>query len=239
MKNFVPESYIRKFHAKKVAKVAQKASSLKLRKERRQLKDKAFKKAEKYVSEYRRAERAVITQKRIAKKQNQLYVPPEAKVAVVVRIRGIMGVSPKVKKILQLLRLRQIHNCVFVKLNKATIEMLRRVEPYIAFGYPNLKTIRELIYKRGFAKINHDRIPLMDNETIQRSLGKHGIICMEDLIHEIATCGPNFKIVNRFFWPFKLVSPRGGFTNKLKHFNEGGEHGNQEDKINELIQRMI
>ena len=33
--------------------------------------------------------------------------------------------SPKVKKVLQLFRLRQINNGVFIKLNKATISMLR------------------------------------------------------------------------------------------------------------------
>lgn len=31
--------------------------------------------------------------------------------------------------------------------------LLKRVEPYIAFGYPNLKSVRELIYKRGFGKV--------------------------------------------------------------------------------------
>lgn len=31
--------------------------------------------------------------------------------------------------------------------------MLQRVEPYIAWGYPNQKTVRELIYKRGFGKV--------------------------------------------------------------------------------------
>ena len=45
------------------------------------------------------------------------------------------------KKILQLLRLRQIQNGVFVKLNGSTINLLRWVEPYIAYGYPNLKVI--------------------------------------------------------------------------------------------------
>ena len=33
--------------------------------------------------------------------------------------------SPKVKKVLQLFRLRQINNGVFIKLNKATTNMLR------------------------------------------------------------------------------------------------------------------
>lgn len=79
--------------------------------------------------------------------------PVQAGVVLVVRIRGIIGVSPKVRKILQLLRLRQINNSVFVKLNAATVKMLRLVEPYVAYGYPNLKTVRELIYKRGFGKV--------------------------------------------------------------------------------------
>lgn len=40
-------------------------------------------------------------------------------------------------------------------MNKATINMLRRVEPYITWGYPNLKTVKELIYKRGYGKVCH------------------------------------------------------------------------------------
>ena len=36
--------------------------------------------------------------------------------------------------------------------------MLRIVEPYIAYGYPNLKTVRELIYKRGYGRIDKQRI---------------------------------------------------------------------------------
>lgn len=63
--------------------------------------------------------------------------------------------------------------------------MLRIVEPFVAYGYPNLKSVRELIYKRGYGKINKQRIPLTDNELIEEHLGKYGIICMEDLIHEI------------------------------------------------------
>ena len=48
---------------------------------------------------------------------------------------SINGVSPKVRKILQLFRLLQIHNGVFIKLNKATINMLRIVQPYVAYGW--------------------------------------------------------------------------------------------------------
>jgi hypothetical protein len=49
---------------------------------------------------------------------------------------------------------------VFIKLNGSTINLLRWVEPYIAYGYPNLKSVRELIYKRGYAKVRPSSPPL-------------------------------------------------------------------------------
>ena len=94
----------------------------------------AFKHAEKYVKEYRAQENDAVRLRRAARKNGEFYVPEEPKVAFVIRIRGIIGVSPKVRKILQLLRLRQINNGVFVRMNKATISMLRLVEPYVAYG---------------------------------------------------------------------------------------------------------
>ena len=60
-----------------------------------------------------------------AKKAGNFYVPSEPKLAFVVRIRGINQIAPKPRKIMQLFRLRQINNGVFIKLNKATINMLR------------------------------------------------------------------------------------------------------------------
>jgi len=176
--------------------------------------------------------------RRIAKAGGNFFREPEAKIAFVIRLRGINGLHPKPRKILQLLRLRQINNGVFIKLTKATRNMLTLIEPYITFGYPNEKTVRELIYKRGFAKVNHARIPISNNEIIEKQLGKFGLICTEDLVHEILTCGPHFREVSRFLWPFKLSCPNGGWNRILKHFNEGGDFGNREDKINSLVHRM-
>lgn len=67
---------------------------------------------------------------------------------------SINKLHPDVQKILRLLRLRQIHNAVFVRVNTATLNMLKKVEPFVTFGYPSLTTIKELIYKRGFLKLN-------------------------------------------------------------------------------------
>ena len=235
----IPESVLKKRATlKELAekRAAKKTQDAKDRLAKRKL---IFKRAEKYVKEYRELQNETIRLKRTARAAGNIYVPPEAKVAFVVRIRGITSVPPKTKKILQLLRLRQIHNGTFVKLNKATITMLRLVEPYVAYGYPTLKTTKDLIYKRGFAKIDGKRIPITDNSVIEQKLGKYGIICMEDLIHEIYTCGPHFKQASNFLWPFKLSSPLGGFKNKLIHFNEGGDAGNRAERIGDLVNRMI
>jgi large subunit ribosomal protein L7e len=234
----VPETLLKKRHNKEqtLARLEKrKAEAAKARRAKRKL---IFKKAEKYVKEYRSQERSLIRSRRTAKAAGHFFVEPEAKLALVVRIRGIMGVDPTTRKILQLFRLRQLNNATFVRLNKATINMLHRVEPYIAYGYPNLKTVKEMIYKRGFAKVNKQRIPIVDNSIVEKSLGKYGIICVEDLIHEIYTVGPNFKKANAFLWPFKLSNPRGGFTKKGTHFVEGGDAGNRETHINTLIRRM-
>merc|ERR1711876_117545 len=161
--------------------------------QKKQKKAQYFKRAEAYVKEYRAEELDEIRLKRDAKKEGNYYVPAEPKLAFVMRIRGINQVSPKVKKVLQLLRLRQINNGVFIKINKATQNMLRICEPYITYGCPNLKSVRELVYKRGFVKIDGNRTPITSNEVIESKLGKMGIICVEDLIHEILTVGPNFK----------------------------------------------
>merc|ERR1712157_39307 len=108
----------------------------------------------KYEEEYAAREKEAIDQKRYAKANGGFYVPAEPKVALVIRIRGIIGVHPKPKKIMQLFRLRQINNAAFVKLNGASIRMLRLIEPYVTYGFPTKSTIEKLIYKRGFGKVN-------------------------------------------------------------------------------------
>jgi large subunit ribosomal protein L7e len=50
-----------------------------------------------------------------------------------------------------------------------------------------------LVYKRGYGKVNHQRVPLTNNRVVDATLGKHGISSVDDLINEIATVGPHFK----------------------------------------------
>ena len=63
-------------------------------------------------------------------------------------------VAPKQKKIMELFKLFRIGHAVFIKNNKATMNMLRQIEPYVTYGYPSKRTIKNLVYKRGFGKVN-------------------------------------------------------------------------------------
>jgi len=198
-----------------------------------------FKRAEKYYIEYLRSKRNEKRKEIEAKKHGNFYVPAEPKLAFVIRIKGINDIHPKPRKVMQLLRLRQINNGVFVKLNKAVVNMLRLAEPFIAWGYPSYSTIRKLVYKRGHLKVHKKRTQLNNNKTIEDKLGKFNIVCVEDLIHEIYTVGPHFRNATNFLWPFKLNTPTGGWRKKANHYVDGGDFGNREENINSLLKRMI
>merc|ERR1711944_239628 len=235
----VPETILKRRKRQQESRAARAAALVKSKVDRKKKRVELFKRAEKYVKEYQNRERDELRLAREAKKAGNYYVPAEPKLAFVMRIRGINQVSPKVRKVLQLFRLRQINNAVFVKLNKATINMLRICEPYITWGCPNLKSVRELIYKRGFLKVDGKRTPITSNDLVESNLGRHGMICVEDMIHEIFTVGANFKYVSNTLWPFKLNTPNGGWRKKTNHFVEGGDFGNREAKINNLLRNMV
>jgi len=198
------------------------------------------KRTQEYDKEYAGHQKKLIDLRREAKLGGNFFVEPEAKLLFVVRIVGIIKLSPKPRKVLQLLRLKQLHNGVFLKVNKPILQMLKLVQPYVTYGYPSLKTVRALVYKRGYGKVSKQRIPLSDNEIIAGKLGEKGLHGIEDLVHEIYTVGPNFKQAANFLWPFKLSAPRGGFKCKRHGYCEmkGGDWGNREEEINELIARM-
>lgn len=165
-------------------------------------------------------------------------VPPSNKLAFVVRIREIKGVSAKVMKVIHMLRLRKIFSGTFVKISKTSVSMLKVVEPYVAWGFPNLKSVRELILKRGQAKIGRRRVPLTDNTFIEQHMGHHGIICLEDLIHEIYSVGKGFRAANNFLQPFKLSVARHAARDKAGLLKDLGAPGFRSSDINGIIRQL-
>merc|ERR1712117_169010 len=109
----VPETILKRRKRQQEHRAARAANVIKDRVARRAKRVDIFKRAEKYVKEYRDAERDELRLTREAKKAGNFYVAAEPKLAFVMRIRGINQVAPKVRKVLQLFRLRQINNGVF------------------------------------------------------------------------------------------------------------------------------
>jgi len=239
VKGVVPESIQRRRKIQAERKATAIKASAERKVQRKQTRVEIIQKTAAHEREYRALERIEVNKRREARANGNFYVPDEPRLALVIRIRGVVGLAPKPRKVLQLMRLRQINNAVFIRMNKSTMNMLRLTEPNVAYGYPTLKTIRMMVYKRGFANIKGQRIPITDNTVIEEHLGKYGVKCMEDIVHEIYTVGPHFKEVNNFLWYFKLKNPKGGFRKKTNHYVEGGDFGNREDLINPLAQRMI
>ena len=226
------------YHEKCEAKKAQAEKQALLMKE-------AAEKLVYYEDLYSKEAAEIEAKKQSAYASQSFYKPAEPKVMLVVRIKGVNKLCPRVRKIFQLFRLFQIHNAAFVRINKATLQMLKHIEPFVACGYPSVETIRKLIYKRGYVRDGmagkQSRIRISNNEIITKKLGHLGVTCVEDMVYQIYTSGKAFKEVNNFLWTFKLRCPKGGFVCKRHGFSEfrSGDWGNREEYINELVQRMI
>ena len=230
--------------AKKQARDAKEADHVKKTRAERKAKFAELKKyylaaGQKHWESYDKLKQETIAKKRAAKDSGAIYVADAPKLFLVVRTKGLNRIEPKARKILRLFRLLQIHNAVFVRNTVATMNMLRVIEPWVTYGAPSRTTIKRLLYKRGFGKVNGQRIPFTSNEVIEVGLGKFGIKCVEDLLHEIMTVGPHFKEANNFIWPFQLRPPKGGIEDIRHSYLNGGTFGPREEFINEYAKRMI
>ncbi|GJN15566.1 hypothetical protein PR202_gb02488 [Eleusine coracana subsp. coracana] len=198
-----------------------------------------IKRPEDFVTEFRNKERDFLRMRTRLKVRKQ--PPAEAlssKLIFAMRIPGSVDLHPHIRKVLKMLRLTQILTGVFLKTTDLTMKRLLIVEPFITYGFPNLKNVKELIYKKGRGFLDKEPFPLTSNDLIEKALGAHGIICLEDLVHEIATVGPHFREATRFLMPLKLKCPERRLQMKKKPFKDGGDSGNREDKINELIEKL-
>jgi 60S ribosomal protein uL30 len=200
-----------------------------------------FKRAEKLIKEFRVKERYETNLARQAKKPAscKAVLPAEPRLVFAIRMRSVNGLHAQPRRVLKMLRLTKVNSGTFLKLNKTTFDLLQLVEPYVTWGYPTLQNVRDLLYKRGHAKVNKKHLALTDNALIEQALGEFGIVCMEDLVHEIVSLGEHFKDVTALLWHFKLNAPASGWKKNSLPFTRGGDCGARDDKISYLLKRMI
>ncbi|XP_057480818.1 LOW QUALITY PROTEIN: 60S ribosomal protein L7-1-like [Actinidia eriantha] len=195
-------------------------------------------KPEQFTREHRDRELDLIQMKQRRKRHKRAPLTLESTLLFIIHIGGKNDMHPTTRKFLYSLRLRRIFSGVFVKANERTVKILQRVQPYVTYRYPNLKSAKDLIYKKGLGTIEKQRVPLTDNNIIEQELGKYAILCIEDIVNEVATVGPHFKEVTSFLCLFTLNWPEKALKGKKKLYEDGGDTGNRKDQINELISKM-
>ncbi|KAH8353502.1 hypothetical protein KR084_011411, partial [Drosophila pseudotakahashii] len=205
-----------------------------------------FRRAESFVMGYLKAERTAkrikqtILRTNVTEQSAQAADDCNPKLIFVMRHAGKKIFDKTTSEIFRTLRMATRHNAVFLENTKENQLLLRVIEPFVVYGTPSLSSIRELVFKKGFARIDGKKTAIQSNTMVEEQLGDKGVICLEDIIHEICTVGPNFAAVNEFLCSFMLSSPSNGWQKKVSvSYKRGGEYGDRGSAINELIARCL
>ena len=116
---------------------------------------------------------------------------------VVVRIKTIKKASKEVQRIFKQLRLRRLFTAVFLYMDERRQKQLRLIENFVTYGTASKRTVQALFYKRGHFNLNKERIALNTNEIVEKCFADKGVICLEDLVHEIHSHGEHFIALNK------------------------------------------
>lgn len=212
----------------------------------------SFLKPDSFVADFRKAERDAKRIKRNFLKTG-FRLPgagiEENRLVLIFRHRGKRIANQNVIKAMRCLGLPFEKTASFQRLSPEVHAWLKIVEPYVIWGYPQMTVIHDLIYKYG--AVTPPRTPgalkrpkalmITSNKVVEDIFGSLGIICVDDLIHEIMTIGPNFDAVRQRLRSFGLRNPSGGWktSRKGKLRSIGGEAGFRGDEINALFKLLI
>ncbi|CAH8664624.1 unnamed protein product [Dicrocoelium dendriticum] len=123
-----------------------------------------------FIAASRKRRRDEMRLKRVFKRKKPCMAADANRLGLIVRIkREEEEISKECLEILHLLRLDTYNLAVFVKVNQPMLELLSFIEPYIAWGYPSLQTVRDLLFKRGRTLIGR-RSQSVDNQLIESRL---------------------------------------------------------------------
>lgn len=156
--------------------------------------------------EFRKAERDSKRMKRalVNPRFFQNVSADDPKILVVMRHRAHRVANKECAQILNSLGLGNLLNAVLLKNSPESLALLKIVDPYVCYGYPSIQTVRELIFKHGFLRIDGKKTAINSNKLIEEHLGDQGCICIEDVVHDLFTVSDNFKNIRKFLLPFKV-----------------------------------
>ena len=135
----------------------------------------------------------------------------------VIRIHGMVGLNKEINETLNRLRLQRKYSCIVLNPTKEQLGMIKKSRDVVAFGEINKETFEKLIKKRG------------------QILNKSKKIDAKKIVEKLEK-GARYEELNLKPF-FRLHPPRKGIKSKV-HFPKG-VLGDNREKINELIKRML
>ncbi len=136
---------------------------------------------------------------------------------VVIRISGLVEVDSGINETLSRIRLRRKYSAVLLRETPENIKLLQKVRSFIAYGNINDETLALLIQKRA------------------QSIGKKKID-VKSVIEQLKNKDLSDLDIKPFF---RLHPPKGGIDSKLHFPIRKGVLGDNKDKINDLVRRML
>jgi len=159
-----------------------------------------------------------MTEKKSTKQSESSKGKKENKMTVAIRIKGQVGVRKKVAESLKRLGLRKKYNCVVLKDTNTNQGALKNLKDCIAYGEVSEDSFKELLEKRSKVINGNEKKPSV-NEIIKNF--EKGKKLKEMNINPV----------------FRLHPPRKGINSKKRY--PLGVLGNHNEKINELLKRML
>jgi len=151
----------------------------------------------------------------------------------VIRVRGTVGVNPKIKDTLKMLRLNRVNHCVIIEDNNENFKgMLQKAKDYITWGELDKETAVKLIKKRG--RLVGDKE--ITDEYIKSATPYNNI---EELAGAIVENKIKYRELPDIKPVLRLNPPRKGYEGIKRSYSEGGALGYRGKEINKLIERMI
>jgi large subunit ribosomal protein L30 len=151
----------------------------------------------------------------------------------VVRIRGTVNIKRDLEETLELLRLHKPNHTVVIDDRKTYVNMIRKINDYVAWGEISQESLEKLLKERGRIKGNK---PLTDEYVKQNSNFKS----ISDFASQFINFKAEIKDIPGLKPVFRLHPPKKGFkASKKRSFQVGGILGYHGIKINDLLNKMI
>ncbi|BFI73310.1 50S ribosomal protein L30 [Nanoarchaeota archaeon] len=151
----------------------------------------------------------------------------------IIRIKGVVKAKQEIKDTLYLLRLRKNNYAIITKNSPDILGMIKKVEPWIAWGEIDKETFKELLLKRG---------RLEGNKRITEDYIKQNLnISVDDFVNKFFNFELELDSIPKIKKFFRLKPPSGGYPRggiKLP-YNQGGAYGYYGKDINILLRKMI